>query len=313
MNMDLKIIRNRSELGAGTRGASLGPDALLMALWSLLPSVIKERTRIYDISSPVEKLLKKDVFQYAHRIEDIYAYQEEVFVTVKGLVSKEKGKCLVFSGDHSTSAATIAAMKSVCSDEELGIIWIDAHADIHSPYTTPSGNLHGMPLAMLLNEDNLDKRKNPCTPEEMYYWGKLKTLGAIAPKITYRNLVYVGLRDFEEEEAFLIHTHKVKVISADEFNQQKVETILSAITQYLQHCSVWVVSFDVDSLDPKEVSYGTGTPVENGLSYEKAKTFLKNLFLLPQVQMIEIVEINPLLDKENTMARKAAEIIREWL
>ena len=94
-------------------------------------------------------------------------------------------------------------------DKKLGVIWIDAHADLHSPYTTPSGNMHGMPIACSIGEDNMEKAQNKLDDDTIEYWEKLKNLGGICPKINYSDLVYIALRDFEPAEDFLIKKHKV--------------------------------------------------------------------------------------------------------
>lgn len=119
---------------------------------------------------------------------------------------------IVLAGDHSTAAGTIAGIKAMYPKSKLGVIWIDAHADLHSPYTTPSGNMHGMPLAMALDEDNLEAKVNKLDQETINYWYQLKNVGKIAPKISYRDLVLISARDMERPEAALLKNIKYKYL-----------------------------------------------------------------------------------------------------
>ncbi|MFN9799254.1 MAG: arginase, partial [Bacteroidota bacterium] len=183
---------------------------------------------------------------------------------------------LILSGDHSSSGGTIAGIKMAYPESRLGVIWIDAHADLHSPYTTPSGNLHGMPLAAALNEDNIEEKVNDLDYETIELWELLKGVGDIAPKIDYRDLVYVTLRDFEEQENALIKAHKVKVISTNELKKTGVTKISREILKYLAACDKIYISFDMDAMDPT-VSRGTGTPVKGGINEREAADLILEL------------------------------------
>jgi arginase len=111
---------------------------------------------------------------------------------------------VVLSGDHSTSGATITGIRMAKPKARLGVIWIDAHADLHTPYTTPSGNVHGMPLAIAINEDNEEYAVHEPDEETRKYWNQLKTMGKIAPKVLPEDIVYISLRDYQKEEKHLI-------------------------------------------------------------------------------------------------------------
>ena len=97
---------------------------------------------------------------------------------------------IVLAGDHSSAAGTIAGIKATFPEKRLGVIWVDAHADLHSPYTTPSGNVHGMPLAISLDEDNLDRKSNDVKGAVLEYWEKLKNISGVAPNVDYKDLVF---------------------------------------------------------------------------------------------------------------------------
>jgi arginase len=192
----------------------------------------------------------------------------------------------------------------------LGVIWIDAHADLHTPYTTPSGNMHGMPIACVLGEDNKERQQNKPDDETIEYWEKLKALGGITPKINYNDLVYIALRDFEPQEEFLIKKNKVRVFNLQEIRKKAVERVAIESLNYLDHCDIIYVSFDVDSMDSR-ISSGTGTPVPNGITEKEAGNLIYYIMRSKKIVCFEMVEINPTLDKENLMAENAFEILQK--
>jgi arginase len=302
-----KLILLRSELGAGTRGASLGVDALKIAAIDLKSDYFREIDEI-EISDENWLLLESIKFKYAKRIRGIIKIYERLSKAVQKVLRKHEAFPIVLAGDHSTAGGTIAGIRQAYPDERLGVIWIDAHADLHSPYTTPSGNIHGMPLATALGEDNLEMQSNEIDKLTKKEWDKLKNSGDICPKIEYRDLVYIGVRDTEEEEDYLIEKHNVKNISTKELRSKGVAEIVNEVIAYLQHCDLIYISFDVDSLDPK-ISTGTGTPVPNGLRFKEARDLMTGLVSNPKVCCFEIVEINPTLDTENSMAEAAFKIL----
>jgi arginase len=302
-----KLILVRSELGAGTRGASLGVDALKIAAIDLESDYFR-RHEIVEVVDENWLLLEKIKFKYAKRIRGIIKIYERLAKAVSKVVKKEHQFPIVLAGDHSTAGGTIAGIKSAYPDEILGVIWIDAHADLHSPFTTPSGNIHGMPLATALAEDNLEVQSNDLDPKTIELWERLKNSGGVSPKINYRDLVYIGVRDTESQEDHLIAKNQVKNISTKELRQKGVEEIVTEVFDYLAHCDRIYVSFDVDSLDPK-ISTGTGTPVPNGLRSKEARELMVGLCSNPKICCFEIVEINPTLDTENSMAETAFKIL----
>src|SRR4028119_118887 len=211
---NIKLIEVPSEIGAGTRGASLGIDAIKIAALDFMSSffihfpsekVAHENKLLYE---PIES-------HYAKRIKGIYTMYERVS---KAVTDSLKGNFfpVVISGDHSIAGATIAGLKIARPESKLGVIWIDAHADLHTPFTTPSGNVHGMPMSITINEDNWESAVHDVDPETVRYWNALKNIGDIAPKVLPEDVVFVSLRDFEKEEKHLIEKHDMKVISTNE-------------------------------------------------------------------------------------------------
>ena len=304
---NIKIIEVPSEIGAGTRGASLGIEAIKIAALDFMSNFF---IHFPSERIPVEnKLLYEPIESpYAKRIKGIVSMYDKVSKSIHDTI---KGNFfpVVLSGDHSISGATIAGIKMAKPKSKLGVIWIDAHADLHTPYTTPSGNMHGMPLAAAINEDNRECSVHDIDPETAKQWNYLKTIGKIAPKVLPEDVVYISLRDFEKEEKHLIDKYGMKVITTKEIRNKGAENIVRSLTRYFSDCSDIYVSFDVDSLD-SSLTKGTGTPVSNGLREREAEDIISQLMQNRKVCCFEITEVNPTLDKENLMAEIAFNILQ---
>ena len=305
----IKLIEVKSEIGAGTRGASLGVDAIKIAALDFGSPFFK-KFKAVEVKSENQLLLEPVVHDYAKRIKGVYTLNERIANELKTTIVKENSIPIVLAGDHSSAIGTIAGLKMAHPNKRLGVIWIDAHADIHSPYTTPSGNMHGMPIACSLAEDNKEKAINKLDDETSEFWEKLKNLGGICPKINYQDLVYIALRDFEPPEDFLIKRNKVRVFTLQEIRKKAVERVAIESLNYLDSCDIIYVSFDVDSMDSR-ISSGTGTPVPNGITEKEAGNLIYYIMRSKKIACFEMVEINPTLDKENLMAENAFEILQK--
>ena len=304
---NIKLIEVPSEIGAGTRGASLGIEAIKIAALDFMSSFF---LHFPSEKIPAEnKLLYEPIESpYAKRIKGVLGMYEKVSKAVADSL-KNNFFPVVLSGDHSVAGGTIAGIKMAKPKSKLGVIWVDAHADIHTPYTTPSGNLHGMSLAASLNEDNLESAVHELDDETVKLWNQLKNLGKIAPKVLPEDVVLISLRDYEKEEKNLIDKYGIKVISTKELRNKGVEQIVKLTTRYLHDCTDIYVSFDVDSLD-SAISKGSGTPVANGLREREAEDLVSKLMQNRKVCCFEITEVNPTLDKENLMAEIAFNILQ---
>jgi arginase len=305
----IKLIEVKSEIGAGTRGASLGVEAIKIAALDFGSPFFK-KFKAVEVKSENQLLLEPVVHDYAKRIKGVYTLNERIANELKTTIVKENAIPIVLAGDHSSAIGTIAGLKMAHPNKRLGVIWIDAHADIHSPYTTPSGNMHGMPIACSLDEDNKEKAINKLDDETSEFWEKLKNLGGICPKINYQDLVYIALRDFEPPEDFLIKRNKVRVFTLQEIRKKAVERVAIESLNYLDSCDIIYVSFDVDSMDSR-ISSGTGTPVPNGITEKEAGNLIYYIMRSKKIACFEMVEINPTLDKENLMAENAFEILQK--
>lgn len=307
MMRNIKLIEVPSEIGAGTRGASLGIEAIKIAALDFMSNFF---IHFPSEKVPVEnKLLYEPIESpYAKRIKGVVSLYEKVSKAVADTV-KANFFPVVLSGDHTTSGATIAGLRLAKPKGRLGVIWIDAHADLHTPYTTPSGNMHGMPLAISIAEDNEESANHEIDEETRKQWELLKNIGKINPKVLPEDIVFISLRDFEKEEKNLIDKYGIKVISTKEVRSKGPESVVRSVLRYLSECTEIYVSFDVDCLD-SSISKGTGTPVGNGLREREAEDLVSKFMQNRKICCFEVTEVNPTLDKENLMAEIAFNILQ---
>ncbi|CAN5321919.1 arginase [soil metagenome] len=303
----VKIVEVRSELGAGTRGASMGPDAIRIAALDFRSPFFKQ---FESISVPDENALlwEPEETPHAKRIRGISVMYERMAETVKETLLEGLFP-IILTGDHSSAGGLIAGVRKAYPKKKLGVIWIDAHADMHTPYTSPSGNVHGMPLAALLGFDNREQQVNTPTPSAIEHWEKMKNTSGVLPSIKPEHLVFIGIRDTEPQENSLIAKHKIKKITVKDLKKHGVEKVTLQVFKHLRSCDYIYISLDMDSIDPK-VSKGTGTPVPNGISERDLKQLVLNLVENDRVCAFEVTEVNPTLDKENRMAETAFEILQ---
>jgi arginase len=304
---NIKLIEVPSEIGAGTRGASLGVEAIKIAALDFMSNFF-----VHFPSEKVEtenRLLFEPIQSpYAKRINGVLTMYDRVAKSVKDTI-KNNFFPVVISGDHSTSGGTIAGIKLAKPNSRLGVIWIDAHADLHTPFTTPSGNLHGMPLSASIGEDNLENKVHEPDEKTINDWNQLKNFGKINPKVSPDDIVFISLRDYEKEEKSLIDKYGMKVITTNELRRKGAESVVRSALRFLTDCTDIYVSFDVDCLD-SSISKGTGTPVNNGLKEREAEDLVSKFMQNRKICCFEITEVNPTLDKENLMAEIAFNILQ---
>jgi arginase len=304
---NIQFLKICSELGAGTRGASKGFEGLRTAATKKNSDLFK-KFNVTAIKDENESLLKNINFSNAKRIKQIYAVLIRVHDEVKTQIKKKKFPILL-SGDHSIASGTIAGIKSAYPSKQIGVVWIDAHADIHSPYTTPSGNMHGMPIAASLGIDcELNKQNTPHLDVKKL-WEDIKNLGGFPKKIKPENLVYVGVRETEWQEDEIIKELNIQNYSIDFIRKNGGKSTSESILNQLINCDCIYISFDVDVLDTS-LSRGTGTPVPNGLFLREVINIIKGIAQSNKLCCFEIVEINPTIDdKGNLMAEMGIEVL----
>ena len=309
--MVLKLIKNRSDIGAGTRGSDMGIDALEIAAINA-DNDFFNRHLYQDVETHNETIYQKNANSFAQRIEHVVEQCNRVCDAVATTLHQNFFP-IVLSGDHSSALGTISGIKKAYPNKKLGVIWIDAHADIHSPYTSPSGNIHGMPLAAALGLDHTHIHVNEISDDTISHWTDLKNIGVNGPKLIPSHLVYLGLRDFEPAEKQVIEAASISNYTVKKLREHGLHNTLDTIIKKLEDVDYLYVSFDVDSMDCDQISYGTGTPVKSGFLPDEINQILQQLLSTNKVICLEIAEINPLLDnKGNKMAETAFQILSDF-
>ena len=308
MESKIKLIKNRSDIGAGPRGSDMGIDAIEIAAINKDSDYFNQFV-FEDVKTHNESVYDKNRSTFAKRIENVLEQCTRVSNSVKRNLAANYFP-IVLSGDHSSALGTISGIKSVYPDKTLGVIWIDAHADLHSPYTSPSGNIHGMPLAAAIADDNLACQINELTPETRQHWDEMKNIGSPGAKVLAENIVYFGVRDTEDAENKQIEKLQIRNYNVDEVRYRGLKKCVKEARTKLAHCDILYISFDVDSMDCDLISYGTGTPVPRGFDQYEVIAIIDQIIETNKVVCIEFVEINPLLDtKGNKMAETAFEVL----
>jgi arginase len=294
----VRIIGFPMDLGAGRRGVDMGPSALRIA-------GVGEKLRAlgYTVVDAGDIEIRNAEEQEIDNIKLPYMPEIARACTVlAGTVesSLEAGEFpLVLGGDHSMAIGTIAGISSHCTrhNKRLGVIWIDAHADINVPETSPSGNIHGMPVAVSLGLGA----------------SELTQIGGNHPKLDPSQIVYIGLRAIDEGERALIRKLKIEAHTMADLDKQGANRlIMKTVTSLRARVDHLHVSFDLDSVDPM-VASGVGTPVPGGLTYREAHLIMEAIADTGYMSSMEVAEVNPILDVRNASAEFAAELIASSL
>lgn len=281
------------DMGGGRRGVDMGPSAVRIAgIADRLSALGHHVTDHGDIATPTPETRaegdpkKRYVHDIAGVCEALYVRSLEALTT--------GGVPVVIGGDHSLGAGSVAASATFARqrNQPLGLIWLDAHADMNTPATTASGNVHGMPLAALLGED----------PRE------LALVGGYEPKVRPQQTVLVGIRNLDEREKEEVRASGVHVFTMKDIDRQGAAAIIEqAIALASDGTAGLHVSFDLDVCDPT-IAPGVGTPVRGGLNYREAHIAMEIIADARHLIALDLVEVNPVLDVQNTTAALAAEL-----
>jgi arginase len=299
------IITVRSDIGAGFRGSDQGITALL---------------DLFDKSNIAAQVKKKDcVVSYAEGFTSVYAKNIEKVLYICEAVCGEVYDSLmsghipiVISGDHSSATGTIAGIKKAKPESRLGIIWVDAHADLHTPFTTYSGNMHGMTLAASLGLDNAECLLRDPDEVTLYFWNRFKRIGGLFKKVRPSDIVYVTLRDLEEQETYIINKFGIQNFTTEDLRDMKEKILGTLILRYLKDCTDIYLSFDTDSLEGT-ISKGTGLPVDNGIMPKEAVNLIGIILEDPKVICFEITELNPSFDDNHATTNMVYRILEKSL
>lgn len=315
------IITSEWEYGAGKMGTKKGPNVILNAYRSSQAEWLSNTT-IIEVSSdieipsnnntpnPVEIQNSEGIIGRRSNLKNgPQLLEHQMSFANKVAHQLNSGQCcILLTADHSNGIGGVSGLCKTVDAEEVGVIWIDAHYDLHSPYTTPSGNSHGMAVNALIDDNNNDCQEQAITPLEADLWESIKNIKGIGNTIPCRNVAFIGVRDFEPAEEALVNKHKICSIHPDEIAVAGIEACINKILAHLSHCKYLYVSFDVDSMDPS-ISVATGTPVEGGLTIEQAKKLVHVLTSDSRTQCLEITEFNPTLPQPEEMLAAIQEIL----
>jgi arginase len=306
-----KIIMLNSEVGAGTRGASLGPEALKIASIKSPNSPFKS-TETITVENENRCLFDAPDNPFARYIDEVMSTYERMGNQIRDVMLGNES-AFVLTGDHSSGGAIISGIRKAFPNEKIGVVWIDAHADLHTPFTSPSGNMHGMPLGVALGlPRNPELQRNAVSSKVAEKWGRLIAMCHKIPMIAGEDICFLGLRDFEKEERAVIDNLGIEWYSVNTIRKNGLSQTMEKVVQKFSGYDRLFISFDVDSLDDT-ISKGTGTSVANGFSENEMTAVFNELKTMPNLCIVEVTEINPLLDENNKMAKAAWQILSRSL
>jgi len=307
-NSNKCIIVSDWEYGAGKPGTSKGPQTLMDVCTNSQIRFMSEMS-VFSVPQEIDDKEKVPLPEYLKRAAPFIKHQKGYAQLVESCLNANRLP-IILSGDHSNAVGSLAGFCRHFGCENTGIIWIDAHLDLHSPYTTPSGNIHGMALNASLNADNLENQCNQLDAETISLWDEIKSLKnkETTQQLNPKNIVFIGIRSYEKPEIALAKALGIKVIFAEDVKKNGIKWAILQAEEMLKTTQQWYVSFDVDSLDPS-ISKGTGTPVKGGLTIAEADELMAYLYNQEKVKAFEITEINPSLEDNNQMSFAVAGLI----
>jgi arginase len=282
------------DLGAGRRGVDMGPSAFRIAglgeqITALGYTVVDKGDLVTAIRETLEP--RDEHKKYVREITEVCErlYTSSLSSLTAGAIP------VVLGGDHSLGAGSVAAAAAWAwqsRNQPIGVIWLDAHADMNTPETTLSGNVHGMPLAALLGNDPVE----------------LATIGALRPSVLPHQTVLVGIRNLDEREKHLIRQAGVHVFTIKDIDRQGIASIVEQAVLLAAAGTAGIhVSFDMDVCDPA-IAPGVGTPVKGGLDYREAHMAMEIIADSNLLTSLDMVEVNPTLDVRNATAQLGAEL-----
>ncbi len=291
----MDVVGVTMDLGSGRRGVDMGPSAIRIAgLEDRLRDLGRKVVDEGDISTKnIEEL----------KVGDPRARYLGEIARSSGLLCRKVAKIirqgrfpLVLGGDHSIAIGTVSGIAQVAREQgkKLGLLWVDAHGDINTPETSPSGNIHGMPLAALLGHG----------PRE------LTGIGGVAPQVDPAHVALIGIRSLDEGEKSRLRALGVQVHTMSDIDRHGVHRVMKkALARVTDGTDYLHVSFDLDAVDPT-VAPGVGTPVKGGLDYREAHLIMEILADSGRMTSLELVEVNPILDQGNASAAFAVELVQ---
>jgi arginase len=298
MAQKVRIIGVPMDLGQSRRGVDMGPSALRGA--GLQTSIKKLGLQVEDIGNlsvkqpeemPVGEKRAKYLQEIAETCGDVAAAAEKAL--------SEGFLPLVLGGDHSIAAGVAAGVANHFRKEkkQIGYLWLDAHGDMNTPETSPSGNVHGMPLAAIMG----------------YGAPELVDLLGFKPKAEPGNIVIVGARDLDAQERKIVKKSGIHVYTMRDIDERGMREVMSDALKYAMDDTAGIaVSLDMDFVDPSDAP-GVGTPVRGGVTYREAHLAMEMIADTESMASLEVVEINPILDEHNRTALLGVELVLSGL
>ncbi len=294
----VSIIGVPSDLGANMRGANIGPTAIRIAglheKLKMMGCEIEERG---DITVPLREMISPSELAIHYRpaiLEICNRISDEVY---RALTLGRKP--IVLGGDHSIGMGTISGVSRFTREQNgaMGLVWIDAHADMNTPRTSHTGNIHGMPLSVLLGHGFPD----------------LVNINGFSPKVKAENVALIGIRTLDSEEKELCRTSGVRYFTMREIDERGMHAVMQEAIAVVTNGTVgFHVSFDLDGIDPLYAP-GVSTPVTGGISYREAHLILEMMADTKKVLSMEFVELNPMCDSEHKTAGLVIDLIQSTL
>jgi arginase len=281
------------DLGQNRRGVDMGPSALRYA--GLHGRLARLGHDVFDegnvgVPNPEESAAAWP----EQRLQAVRQVCQNVFEIGRRCIADDDF-AIYLGGDHSVSIGSVAASSSLGADgdvgqaaDDLGLIWIDAHADFNTPVTSPSGNIHGMPVAVLTGDGHRE----------------LVNVGYEGPKLRPTNVVQIGLRDLDPQERLRLAASGMRLFTMRHVDELGMAALAGMALDHLGNLKRIHVSLDMDGLDPAEAP-GVGTPVPGGLTYREAHLLMEMLGESGRICALDVVEINPILDRGNQTAEVA--------
>jgi arginase len=294
----IRIIGVPMDLGASRRGVDMGPSALRVAG---LQSRLKQLGRQVEDEGNV-MVPQAEEQPYGERKA---RYLDEIAQTCKGLADMVRKTLdedifpLVLGGDHSIAVGTVAGAAAHFhkAGKRIGVIWLDAHGDMNTPESSPSGNVHGMPLASIMG----------------YGPPELVDLAGIKPMVEPRNVVLVGIRDLDSKERRFAKESGVHVFTMRDIDERGMREVMAEALRFATDDTAGVaVSLDMDFVDPSDAP-GVGTPVRGGVTYREAHLALEMIADSKSMVSFELVEVNPVIDQHNATALLGVELVLSGL
>lgn len=287
----IHIIGAPSDLGANTLGARLGPSALRIAkIGPALGALGYDVKDCGDVFVPTRESLKQSP-QHVSELAEICNQ-----IADKWKTSYDDGAIpLLLGGDHSLAIGSISAAAERCKakKKKIGVIWVDAHADINTPESSPSGNIHGMPVATLLGDG----------------FEPLKNLRYEGPKLTESQIVLIGLRNLDEYEKEALKKSKIMYFTMRDLDEKGIFGVMQLVKESLiDKCDHLHLSFDIDGCDPV-LAPGVSTPVGGGLNFRESHLLMEMVADSGKLASADLVEVNPIFDNGNKTSEFAVDIL----